>query len=177
MSLHVNSVKRILSIVLLALLLSGTGGTYFFFRIVSYVNFVQIQHRLHRAEGFHMLTLIVVKPAEESLLHWKSNHKEFEYRGQLYDVASAKKAGTRTRYYCYHDLKEKRLLLAMAAKRKAQSRHNNHISKVLNISVVIPPGFKSHTVKGRWVDRTTCSERYTDNAVEILSPPPKYPVI
>ncbi len=177
MSLHVNSVKRILSIVLLALLLSGTGGTYVFFRIVRYVNFVQIQHQLNRAEGLHMLTLIVVKPAEESLLHWKSNHKEFEYRGQLYDVASVKKVANGTRYYCYHDLKEKRLLLAMAAKRKAQARHNNHIPKVLNISVIIPPGFKSHTVKGRWVDRTTFSKRYADNAVEILSPPPKYPVI
>ena len=67
----------------------------------------QIKHRILEGISNSELTLVKISP-ENKNIRWKHS-KEFEYKGEMYDIVRSEKHGDTTYYYCWWDNKETHL--------------------------------------------------------------------
>jgi len=68
--------------------------------------------------------------ASNSDLIWK-DHKEFSYKGEMYDVVRTEKSGGKIRYYCWHDVEETEL--------------NSQLENLLNLAIGTDPPSQKNT--------------------------------
>jgi hypothetical protein len=104
--------KRIIPFLLLCIYLSGSGLLYYGFRVTQYVNYIHVRERIKNNILKSEIKLLVIKKEDFPSVHWKRNRKEFEFHGQLYDIARTS-IRNRTYYiYCYPDINESRITAA-----------------------------------------------------------------
>jgi hypothetical protein len=165
-------VKRILSVVLIMIILAGTGGMYYSFRLSLYLNQLAVKSIL-RDKSEKTLTLLIINPEQSRYIHWKKQGREFEYKGHLYDISSSAIINGVTYYSVYRDEAEKKLVSEFKHKRSLDHPINKILVKIL-ISNYIIPASRTEIIPVIHEFRYTYFENnplilYSD----IHSPPPK----
>lgn len=116
----------------------------------------------------------------QTKLRWEHS-KEFEYRGQMYDVVSYETKGDSIFYRCWWDHKEtqlnKRLKILVA---KALDQDKNNGDALLNLHFFLGTFFYSKSIYLQFISFQKTSEVYEDeiHAVSfnsLLMSPPKPP--
>jgi hypothetical protein len=106
----VKTMKKILSIILLAVFLFNTMGVYVVFKVNQ--SMIRSDTRAMINSGFHKELYLLVRidnPGSDPNFK-KLDHNEFSYQGQLYDIVSESVKGSTIWYYCIHDKHEERLI-------------------------------------------------------------------
>lgn len=81
---------------------------------------------------------MVINKGDRNSIHWKNNHREFEYQGQMYDVARANEVKGNSLIYCYPDVKEKRLIAMFNQRKPWNNQLSKILSKILLANCIIP---------------------------------------
>jgi len=120
--------KKIISILLLLVLTAPVAGTYLWLQLKKQVIKKEIKWKMIDGIDRNELVLLSFTVKEsETLLRWK-HAREFEFRGEMYDIAEVITKGDSVFYYCWWDHEETALniklnsLVAHAAGKSTQSQ-------------------------------------------------------
>lgn len=104
--------KRFQATVALLVLISlfvPFSATYLWLHIQKWVIKKEVKAKLIRGLDKSELTHFIFSKAQiESELRWE-HHKEFEYKGEMYDVVETEVKGDSIHYVCWHDKAETKL--------------------------------------------------------------------
>jgi hypothetical protein len=165
--------KRLVPIVLLCIYLCGSGGMYYTFRIVQYSNYLQVRKQIRDNLLSNELTLLIINSKELASVHWKQDGKEFEYRGELYDVSNLVNKKEASYIYCFKDAREKQLLSVYEQKKNNNRQSEKYLTKIQYTACILPQNLKETLPV---VEHTTYlfqNEILVSPFADIHSPPPK----
>jgi hypothetical protein len=129
-----------------------------------------------REEG--ELTRLAITKTESRLLRWE-HAREFEYRGQMYDIIHSYQQGDTTFYECWADHEEtrlkkemQRLLVQENANTPLRNERDQRLFDFLKSLIVPAPGVASSRIN----PSTACTTgQYGPMYKSQLNPPPKPP--
>lgn len=105
----------------------------------------------------------------------KINQREIIYNHDHYDIASVKKAGNKTIYYCYKDSKEDGLwktFRQMAKNGSSNKSSNSSLAKVFSMIALLPATTHQHSFVQPSDNLESCSFLYLAPVSALFSPPP-----
>ena len=166
--------KKVVALLLLAILFTSQVGYYFIYTIHQHIIKEQIEKQLLANIPESSLEVIIAEQVADKIV-WEEKNKEFSLDGILYDVASIEKKDGKTFLYCINDKKEKQLLddLAKAVNKNNDNKQGrNNIKSLLLDLVCMSEEAESKTFS---VPSTYSSFNVTliSSFEEINSPPPK----
>ncbi|PVW17150.1 hypothetical protein [Marixanthomonas spongiae] len=101
--------KKYISTLLLLCLLLPSAGTYLWLSLHKITLKKELKHNLIAGIDKEELVLLKFSKAEiDEKLRWEHS-KEFEYKGQMYDVVETKKTIDSISYWCWWDYEETKL--------------------------------------------------------------------
>lgn len=120
--------KKTISILLLLILTAPVAGTYLWLQLKKQLIKKEIKWRMiDGIDRSELVMLAFTVKESEALLNWKHS-REFEFRGEMYDVAEVISKGDSVFYYCWWDHEETALniklksIVAHAASKSTQSQ-------------------------------------------------------
>ena len=166
---------------LLLSLTAPVAGAYFWLQIKKQLIRKEIKWKM--IDGIDREDLVLLRFSVEeskSLLNWKHS-REFEFRGEMYDIVEVKTEGDSVFYYCWWDHEETALniqlnkLVAHAAGKNSQSRET--VNQVIQFFKSLY--FNDYRVETGFAETTGADSRFFYNFVIKASgsfppaPPPK----
>jgi hypothetical protein len=149
------------------------SGLFYLYQAAAYIHYLQIQKTIQEKPYASNLITLTIPIRNWTQIHWKKGQKEFEYQGQLYDIASSKKVKDNLCYLVYKDVKEKRL----NSKYNQKKAHNRPLEKnipKIHISLFfVPPAITSFLPVIHHYTYHFYNKFLVSSSSEILSPPPK----
>lgn len=138
--------RRRIGIVFLLSLVLPTFAAFVFLEIRKEILQERVQESLRDESSDEELRILTFSAtAINSELIWK-DHKEFSYKGEMYDVVRSEKSGDKIHYYCWHDSEETEInsqldnLLELAIGTDVPSNKNKehltHVFKSLDLPAV-----------------------------------------
>ena len=165
--------RRIIPISLLLIFIPCMVGYYYVYLTAKYLNYYNIQQQIYSEHFDKKLSLLKINPVDEGKIQWKKNGKEFELKGQLYDVVSCKREKDTIYMYCYHDIKEKDLNTGLK-NQKAHGSLGIRISvKILEVNSIEPLYNRLQYPEGQSFTFIHFSGKIISVISDIHSPPPK----
>jgi hypothetical protein len=171
--------RKVISILLLTVFLHDNICFLVLFKVMQ----IRVKHEIKREIEsnipFSELILIEINSQNIEELNWLKFGKEFRLNGNFYDIVKTEYSGTKTKFFCINDKKERDLfknLDSMILKQIMNHFNSNNIlQKLINktssqylsqiINIIIPKTILFHTI--------ISSIKYTSFLREIPSPPPK----
>ncbi len=123
-------VKTPLTVFLFLTLLLPFGSTYLLLPLRKELVKREVRERLAEEVPWEGVTLLKFSRAEtRTLLRWEHD-REFEYRGQMYDIISVTERGDSIWYKCFHDRAETEL-----NRKQAELLAHTHTPQDLDTSI------------------------------------------
>lgn len=173
--------RKILAISLLACLVFPAGVLFLWMNIEKQNIRKEVKKMIIAGMSKNDLVMLEFSIEETAtLLNWKHS-REFEYRGQMYDVVKHYETSDSITYYCWKDDKESEInkkidhLIAQAVGQNSQARENqarylNFLTSLFPQSLFewnpLPTGFELDLTSIYLIN-------YTGLSILTLSPPPK----
>jgi hypothetical protein len=161
--------KKIVSILFVCLFLWGTGGAF----LASIGNIL-----IHKAATWSWIdkdkdnaALVTIDGASASRI----NQREIIYNHNHYDIASVKKVGNKTIYYCYKDSNEDGLwktFRQMAKSGSSNKSSNSAWAKVFSMMALLPAAPLHNSFFPVTANSQDCSFLYNAPLSAQFSPPP-----
>lgn len=101
--------KKLLAFILICIFLYNQAGYLIAFKLRQQEIRSEMKSRIKRNVPEQELTAIRIEAGNESALDWEKEDKEFEYKGNLFDVVRKESVKGATIYYCINDAQEEKL--------------------------------------------------------------------
>jgi hypothetical protein len=166
-------VKKIISILVLWVFLTGSGGYYFLFKIKQFANYCKIENEITNHDKDVLQQVIIFKRGEKTCLKWIKEQKEFIYQGKIYDIVRCIFSGKYVFYYCINDTKEKKLIADFENKNHANNRTNQITRRIIPFQFILySPLITLYREPSAW-HYYQALNHYLPPVNNTLSPPPK----
>lgn len=140
----------------------------------------EIKHRIIEGIDRSELVELSFTPEEEKQLRWEHS-KEFEYKGEMYDVVESKSENGKTTYWCWWDNEETSLnkqlnkLLARALNDQEPSNTNSSAQFWLSLVFIVPDASEIIFVDFTRTNKPVFKFQpdFSDISISGDSPPPK----
>ena len=160
-----------ISTILILVILFNIGGYYLIFCAKQYIIQREIKQEIRKGLKDEDLSLIIVSNNDETGMCWTEPNKEFEYKGEMYDVVRIKINNQKRYYYCINDVKEKKLIVDFY-KNHSSKKEEKNIKRTLNDTYFAQQYYlMSHIIASDF--HFKFDFLYKSNFVEDLTPPPK----
>jgi hypothetical protein len=123
--------RKLLSIVLLAVMFFTGSGYYLYFRILQNHIKKEIKKRILSGIADDGFELLILNADELASLKWIEKNKEFEYKGQMYDVVGFELKNGKYFYNCINDRKEKALINSYLRTNRRRRNLQKKIKRIL----------------------------------------------
>lgn len=120
--------RKSLALILFSVFLFNLAALPVWFHISRYLIREDMEQQIRENPNESELNMLVVTNQEFDNLHWTRAHKEFEYKGDMYDVIQIKSSGNTKKIFCLNDAREKKLM----AQYRAHQRTRKKSKQVLN---------------------------------------------
>lgn len=101
--------RQRIGIVFLLSLVLPTLAAFVFLEARKEILRERVQQSLRSETSEENLCVLTFSSSDiDGKLVWK-DHKEFSYKGEMYDVVRTEKSGDKISYYCWHDVEETKL--------------------------------------------------------------------
>jgi len=155
---------------LLSLLLILSGGDFLFFKIVEHKLKYEAQSQIRQGFKDEELTLIELSNENKENIRWTEFQKEFEYKGQMYDVVKTVHKNGSIYLYCLNDKKEEAFVSAYFRDIKLRIQKITNTYQFVYIIPVIPFNFFPTTFdKYYFLQRLS----FLPVSTTVLTPPPE----
>lgn len=173
--------KKILSILLIAVYIANAGGIIFLFVIRKnqfnneFRNFLKYNLKDHELKKI----AIPLRGLPDNIFRMIESD-EFRYMGKMYDIVREKAVGDSVFYYCYCDENEENFLQKFSDLPGAASSDKNPLKKMINeVIKLFPFGFLKTHIHINFYDLTlflTSFRKYNQLNIfsDVASPPPKF---
>jgi hypothetical protein len=159
---------------MLCIYLSGSVGIFLGFRVAQHYHYLQvsklISHNLQKSN----ITLLKISTRNQEALHWKNNKKEFEYKGQNYDLIKASVTREAICIYCYLDVKEKQLRSFYEQKKNSSRKADKSLPKIQISICILPQSITEILLVFEHNSYLFHNDLLISLFADIHSPPPKY---
>lgn len=172
--------KQLFSILLISSLIGPYLGISLYLKHEKKMLKREIKHRI--IEGINRSELVELSftPEEEKQLRWEHS-KEFEYKGEMYDVVESKSENGKITYWCWWDNEETSLnrrlnsLLSRALNDTHPSNSTKNAQSWLNLIFLIPEiAILTNPDPDAIQKKTDYTEQYfSDVVISGDSPPPE----
>ncbi|MBN2614447.1 MAG: hypothetical protein JXR71_02025 [Bacteroidales bacterium] len=116
--------KKLFALILFSVFLINLAAIPVVFHITRFMIREDMEQKIRENPEESELTMLTLSAQEFSCLHWTRVLKEFEYKGNMYDVVRIKSVQHKKLIYCLSDNREKHLLAQYRTHQK--TRKNNH---------------------------------------------------
>jgi hypothetical protein len=167
--------KKIFSVVMVALLFYSFMGFYLNFEIAQFRIKEEIKEKIIRNLPESELTLVRISTGSKEKINWIEEGREFRYHGSMFDVVKIKKGKNTTYYYCYNDVKESTLLanLDKLVKEQTDNSRSRTTQKKHEITYFVHQILFAQCIPETPVLYLSIAPRYTSIHCDVLSPPPR----
>jgi hypothetical protein len=172
--------RQLFSILLISSLIGPYLGISLYLKHEKRMLKREIKHRIIEGIDRSELVELSFTPEEEQQLRWEHS-KEFEYKGEMYDVVESKSENGKITYWCWWDNEETSLnrrlnnLLTRALHDTEPSGATKNAQFWLNLIFLVPEISPTKNLDFHQLqEKTRYTERYfSDIIISGDSPPPK----
>lgn len=165
--------RKLISILLIFTFLNTIGGYYLWFSAMQYGIQKEMEEEIGGSYADQDLALIIIPDKGESGISWIKPGKEFQYKGEMYDVVKTKNLPEKKQYYCLNDNKEKLLIANFNKTRKAKKEAEKRLKRVFNYTFFLQPFTITKNIYPVKLTFTKIGSFYRSNTIDIYSPPPR----
>lgn len=167
--------KKIITILIVAILVLQTGGIIFVLQIQQVLNGINIS-KLLEEDNTHFSEIQISKSDFEKS---KIDDHEFYFRNELYDIKSIIKKGSAYKIIAIRDSEETNILERFKkifdGNKNQKNKTPDDVVKLLSLVFVLPKSeiaiFCKKTIKNIYISTT---ENLIDKTLSVPTPPPLY---
>lgn len=165
--------RSIIPLSLLLIFIPCTVGYYYLYLAAKYLNYKNIQDQIQLGSIENVISVLEIASIDEDNIHWKTDQKEFEYKGQMYDVVSCVREKDSVYLHCILDIKEKKLLVGLKHQKTHEPSGTRLELKILQLNFIKPLRNCLQYPEGQFFVFLHFSAKIFSVISDIHSPPPK----
>jgi hypothetical protein len=160
--------RKSLALILFSVFLFNLAAFPVWFHISRYMIREDMEHEIGEHPDDSKLDILVMDKEDFDNLHWTRAHKEFEYKGNMYDVITVKSSGNKKKIYCLNDAKEKQLMVQYRTHQRTRKKSKQVLNKT-EFNKYFPA--EHHFFANALVSEMDYSEHVLQLVSNIISPP------